>query len=86
MRIHLYQIKEIANFAFSGKLIALETGMRFLTDLLLGDIYFKIAHTNQNLDRARCQVQLAKQLKKCEAHMQKSVERLINMGKAVEAS
>ena len=49
---------EIDNLAFSGKLIALETGIRFLTDYLLGDVYFKIFCEGQNLDRARPQFQL----------------------------
>ena len=76
---------EIENLAFSGKLISLETGIRFLTDFLLGDIYFKIAHRNQNLDRARSQFQLARELEKYEAQMQKSVERLRGFGKAAQA-
>lgn len=76
---------EIENLAFSGKLISLETGIRFLNDFLLGDIYFKIAHKNQNLDRARSQFQLARELEKYEAQMQKSVERFMSFGKATQA-
>ncbi len=44
---------------FSGKLITLETGVRFLTDYLSGDTYFKIHRENHNLDRARTQLALA---------------------------
>jgi hypothetical protein len=45
--------------AFSGKLLAIELGMRFLTDYLAGDTYFKVAHPEHNLERARNQFALA---------------------------
>jgi len=48
---------EVQNLAFSGKLLTLECGMRFLTDYLLGDVYFKIKHPEHNL--ARCRNQFA---------------------------
>lgn len=47
---------------FSVKLITLETGIRFLTDYLDGDRYFKIAREKHNLDRARCQFEFARQI------------------------
>ena len=43
----------------AGVVIAFETGVRFLTDHLLGDRYFHVTHPEQNLDRARCQLHLA---------------------------
>jgi len=46
---------EVENLAFSGKLLTLECGIRFLTDYLLGDVYFKIKHPEHNLDRCRNQ-------------------------------
>jgi len=46
---------ELANLAFSGKLLTLECGIRFLTDYLNGDVYFKIKHPGHNLDRCRNQ-------------------------------
>jgi Ser/Thr protein kinase RdoA (MazF antagonist) len=46
---------EIANLAFSGKLLTLECGIRFLTDHLNGDTYFKIKRPGHNLDRCRNQ-------------------------------
>jgi len=46
---------ELANLAFSGKLLTLECGIRFLTDYLSGDVYFKIKHPGHNLDRCRNQ-------------------------------
>ena len=44
---------------FSGKLITLEIGIRFLTDYLSGDVYFKIHREKHNLDRCRTQIALA---------------------------
>jgi Ser/Thr protein kinase RdoA (MazF antagonist) len=46
---------ERENLAFSGKLITLECGVRFLTDYLQGDIYFKTQRPSHNLDRCRNQ-------------------------------
>jgi hypothetical protein len=46
---------EVENLAFSGKLLTLECGIRFLTDYLQGDVYFKIKHPDHNLDRCRNQ-------------------------------
>lgn len=43
---------------FSGKLITLEIGTRFLTDYINGDIYFKIKRPTHNLERARNQFKL----------------------------
>lgn len=39
-----------------------ECGLRFLTDYLNGDVYFKTAYPEHNLDRARCQLTLAKDM------------------------
>lgn len=48
--------KEAAYLAFGAKLITLEQGVRFLTDYLKGDIYYKTQRSNQNLDRTRSQL------------------------------
>ena len=47
---------------FSGKLITLEIGIRFLTDYLSGDVYFKIHREKHNLDRCRTQIKLAQSI------------------------
>lgn len=49
---------EIDLFAPAAKLITLETGLRFLTDYLMGDVYFQISYPRQNLDRCRTQFKL----------------------------
>ena len=46
---------EKTHLAFAGKLLTLECGIRFLTDYLQGDVYFKIKHPTHNLDRTRNQ-------------------------------
>ncbi len=45
-----------------AKLMTLECGMRFLTDYLEGDTYFKIHRENHNLDRCRTQFRLVKEM------------------------
>ena len=40
-------------------MMMVECGMRFLTDYLLGDTYFRIHRPNHNLDRTRTQIRLA---------------------------
>lgn len=46
------------NLVLAGKLMTYEVGIRFLTDYLQGDIYFKTKHPKHNLDRARNQLHL----------------------------
>ncbi|MBQ8525296.1 MAG: aminoglycoside phosphotransferase family protein [Clostridia bacterium] len=50
--------REIELLAFSAKLMTYECGIRFLTDHLNGDTYFKIHRENHNLDRARNHIKL----------------------------
>lgn len=42
--------------------ITIELASRFLTDYLLGDVYFKTKYADHNLIRARCQLKLAKEI------------------------
>jgi aminoglycoside phosphotransferase (APT) family kinase protein len=53
---------ERAHLGFAGKLLAFETGLRFLTDHLQGDVYFRIKRPNHNLDRARTQFALVQSI------------------------
>lgn len=50
--------REIEQLPFSAILMTLECGMRFLTDHLQGDTYFKIHRQNHNLERCRTQFKL----------------------------
>lgn len=50
--------REVELLPFSAKLLTLECGMRFLTDHIDGDTYFRIHRENHNLDRCRTQFKL----------------------------
>ena len=67
---------EKAHLAFSGKLISFELGLRFLTDYLSGDTYFRIHRPGHNLDRCRTQFKLVESIARQEVAMQKFVDRL----------
>ncbi|MBR4873773.1 MAG: aminoglycoside phosphotransferase family protein [Clostridia bacterium] len=49
---------------FSALLLTYECGMRFLTDYLSGDVYFKTAYRGHNLVRARNQFALVRDIEK----------------------
>lgn len=53
---------EIRHLPWGARLMTLECGMRFLTDYLQGDIYFKTQYPGQNLDRCRTQFKLVTQM------------------------
>jgi hypothetical protein len=59
---------------FSGKLITFEIGIRFLTDYLSGDVYFKVHRDGHNLDRCRTQFKLVESIEQQEEQMNKLVE------------
>ena len=46
----------------AGKLITYEQALRFLSDYLQGDVYYRISYPDQNLQRARNQLHLARLL------------------------
>lgn len=60
----------------SGKLITLEIGIRFLTDHLSGDTYFKVHRPGHNLDRARTQFKLVESIEAQEEAMESLVRSL----------
>lgn len=62
--------------AFSGKLITFEIGIRFLTDHLAGDTYFKVHREWHNLDRCRTQFKLVESIEMQEEKMNELVESL----------
>lgn len=61
---------------FSAKLITLEVAIRFLTDYLEGDVYFKCHREGQNLDRCRTQIELVKSIEAQEEAMKAFVAKL----------
>lgn len=49
---------ELDMLPFAARLMTFECGIRFLTDYLSGDVYFKTSRENHNLDRCRTQFKL----------------------------
>lgn len=67
--------REIDLLAMGAKVMTYECGMRFLTDYLQGDTYFKIHREKQNLDRSRTQFKLVADMEKKWDEMQRIVEK-----------
>lgn len=56
--------REIELMPMGAKTMTFECGMRFLTDYLQGDTYFKIHREHHNLDRCRTQFKLVEDMEK----------------------
>ena len=67
---------EIDQHAYSGQLITLEIGIRFLTDYLEGDQYFKVSRPGHNLIRCRTQLKLVECIEQELPAMEQYVQRL----------
>ena len=64
-------------YLFDGiRLIAFELGLRFFTDHLAGDVYFKVKHPNHNLDRALVQFKLTESIEDQEKSIRKMIREL----------
>jgi Ser/Thr protein kinase RdoA (MazF antagonist) len=60
----------------SIRLIAFELGLRFFTDHLAGNVYFKTTHPGQNLERALVQFRLTESIEAQESAIRAHIERL----------
>jgi len=60
----------------SIRLISFELGLRFLSDYLAGDVYFRVEHPQQNLKRARVQFRLTEDIEAKEEAIRAIIERL----------
>ncbi|MEI7534421.1 MAG: aminoglycoside phosphotransferase family protein [Verrucomicrobiae bacterium] len=60
----------------SGQLITFELGLRFLSDFLSGDNYFKVQREGENLDRCRAQFKLFESIRRQESAMSQLVAAL----------
>jgi Ser/Thr protein kinase RdoA (MazF antagonist) len=67
---------EIDHLAHSGKLMTLEVGIRFLTDYLEGDMYFRIKRPGHNLDRCRTQLRLVRHIEENQPAMESFVRKV----------
>lgn len=66
---------EVDNLAFGAILMTYECGMRFLTDHIDGDTYFKIHRPNHNLDRCRTQIKMVEDMEKVLPKMNEIVKK-----------
>ena len=66
----------------AGKLLTYECGVRFLTDHLQGDTYFRIHRPGHNLDRARTQFALLRSLEEHEDELEEIVRAVVAAGVA----
>jgi len=68
---------EIEYLAFAPKLITYTIAIRFLTDFIDGDNYFKIHHELHNLQRTRAQLRLVMSMEEQYGEMKKIINRLV---------
>lgn len=71
---------EMTHLAFAAKQFAFQVGLRFLSDHLAGDGYFKVAYPGHNLRRARVQFRLLESMEKRFAEMEDIVGALAGKG------
>lgn len=67
--------QELAMLPMGAKMMTLECGMRFLTDYLQGDVYFKIHKEDHNLIRCRTQFALVADMERKWEQMKKIVRK-----------
>jgi Ser/Thr protein kinase RdoA (MazF antagonist) len=69
--------EEMELLVFSGRLVTYTIGLRFLTDFLEGDVYFRVHRPGQNLDRARAQFGLVRSMEEQERDLERCVRELL---------
>ncbi len=67
---------EVDHLAYSAWLMTYECGVRFLTDYLCGDTYFKIDYPDHNLVRARNQFRMVEEIERVLPQMEAIVQRI----------
>ncbi len=82
-RGYLSEIKDILNsiekeyLALAPIIMTYEQALRFLTDYIDGDTYYKIHHKHHNLQRTRAQIRLVESMEEQYGEMQGIIERLV---------
>ena len=69
---------EIWHLCDGAIIITLETGLRFLTDYISGDTYFKTAYDGHNLDRCRTQFKLVADMEAAKGKMMRIIENIMH--------
>ncbi len=67
---------EISELYFAPQLLTFIIALRFLTDYLNGDVYFKVDHENHNLQRWYAQKQLLLSMEENESEMKQIIQRI----------
>jgi len=70
--------QEKSTISLGAITMTIECGLRFLTDYIDGDNYFKTEYLEQNLHRARCQLKLAQSMMQNYDKMQEIIEEYYN--------
>lgn len=69
--------EELRLLPMGAMVMTYENGIRFLADHLQGDVYFKVHRPGHNLDRARCQMALLKDMEKKRSEMDAAIEEIL---------
>jgi Ser/Thr protein kinase RdoA (MazF antagonist) len=75
---NLLKPEEITQLWTALHTLTIELGIRFLTDHLRGDVYFKIRQPGHNLHRALVQFHLAESIEKQELQIREILEKSIH--------
>lgn len=74
---HFLTETETSLLAFSCKLLTYIMAVRFMTDYLAGDVYYKISHPLQNLHRAKNQIRLIECMEEQFVTMENEIRKLV---------
>lgn len=69
--------REIELLPIAPASFVITTGIRFLTDFILGDVYFGCSYDHHNLDRCRSQFQLAKRMLDAKEHFADTIRAIV---------
>lgn len=69
--------QEINSLAYAALLFPFIMGLRFLTDYISGDVYYKVSHAEHNIVRARAQFKLARDGESKFDEMQSIIKKLV---------
>lgn len=75
--------EEAVSLVYGALILPLETGVRFLTDYINGDVYFKTAYKEHNLVRAKTQFKLVSEIKAAFPTLLAETKRLYQASKEV---
>jgi Ser/Thr protein kinase RdoA (MazF antagonist) len=73
---------EISLLPYGGRLLTYMQTVRFLTDYLNGDVYYKIHFPRHNLQRARAQFRLLEELEAHASEMDAFMDQFLNLARA----